>query len=125
MPTEPSFYVNVPSRIDPSAAPDGKDAVVVLVPVGHLIEGKKIGVDGQTESQDWDKLVERAKKQIIGCIEERLGIEGFREMITWEHVNTPLTCKSFWFFLFSSSLSTSFKGCSLSFVDSLHDVNQG
>jgi phytoene dehydrogenase-like protein len=31
IPKEPSFYVNVPSRIDPSAAPEGKDSVVVLV----------------------------------------------------------------------------------------------
>ncbi|XRM37016.1 hypothetical protein ABZX51_000508 [Aspergillus tubingensis] len=28
LPDEPSFYVNVPSRIDPTAAPKGKDAVV-------------------------------------------------------------------------------------------------
>ena len=38
IPKEPSFYVNVPSRIDPSAAPPGKDSVVVLVPVGHLLK---------------------------------------------------------------------------------------
>ncbi|GAB1735580.1 hypothetical protein NU219Hw_g4157t1 [Hortaea werneckii] len=38
IPDEPSFYVNVPSRVDPSAAPEGTDSVVVLVPVGHLID---------------------------------------------------------------------------------------
>ncbi|KAM3422490.1 hypothetical protein BST61_g2837 [Cercospora zeina] len=38
IPDEPSFYVNVPSRVDPTAAPEGKDSVVVLVPVGHLLE---------------------------------------------------------------------------------------
>ncbi|RAK94845.1 phytoene desaturase family protein [Aspergillus ibericus CBS 121593] len=36
IPEEPSFYLHVPSRIDPSASPPGTDAVVVLVPVGHL-----------------------------------------------------------------------------------------
>ncbi|KAL1305965.1 hypothetical protein AAFC00_004102 [Neodothiora populina] len=36
IPDEPSFYVNVPSRPDPTAAPEGKDAIIVLVPVGHL-----------------------------------------------------------------------------------------
>ncbi|TKA26041.1 Phytoene desaturase [Salinomyces thailandicus] len=38
IPDEPSFYVNVPSRVDPSAAPEDKDSVVVLVPVGHLLD---------------------------------------------------------------------------------------
>ncbi|KAK5107739.1 ATP-binding cassette transporter CGR1 [Meristemomyces frigidus] len=38
IPDEPSFYVNVPSRVDGSAAPKGKDSVVVLVPVGHLVD---------------------------------------------------------------------------------------
>ena len=38
IPDEPSFYVNVPSRVDSSAAPAGKDSVVVLVPVGHLVD---------------------------------------------------------------------------------------
>ncbi|KAI9689131.1 MAG: hypothetical protein M1822_000869 [Bathelium mastoideum] len=37
IPAEPSFYVNVPSRIDPSAAPPSCDTLVVLVPVGHLL----------------------------------------------------------------------------------------
>ncbi|TKA58665.1 Phytoene desaturase [Friedmanniomyces simplex] len=38
IPDAPSFYVNVPSRVDASAAPEGKDSVVVLVPVGHLVD---------------------------------------------------------------------------------------
>ena len=36
-PEEPSFYVHVPSRTDPTAAPEGKDSIVILVPVGHLM----------------------------------------------------------------------------------------
>lgn len=38
IPNQPSFYVNVPSRPDPTAAPEGKDTVIVLVPVGHLLD---------------------------------------------------------------------------------------
>ncbi|PNS19586.1 Phytoene desaturase [Sphaceloma murrayae] len=38
IPNEPSFYVNVPSRVDDTAAPEGKDTLVILVPVGHLLE---------------------------------------------------------------------------------------
>ncbi|KAK6415223.1 hypothetical protein LTR81_011170 [Elasticomyces elasticus] len=54
IPDAPSFYVNVPTRVDASAAPEGKDSVVVLVPVGHLLDGpsaaEKEGVvaDGPT-----------------------------------------------------------------------------
>lgn len=36
MPSDPSFYVNIPSRVDPSAAPEGKDAVIVLVSIFSL-----------------------------------------------------------------------------------------
>ncbi|KAF1344657.1 Phytoene dehydrogenase [Delphinella strobiligena] len=41
IPNQPSFYVNVPSRPDPTAAPEGKDSVIVLVPVGHLLDQSK------------------------------------------------------------------------------------
>ena len=124
MPREPSFYVNVPSRVyvfftdtivshrsqsyaalrDPSASPDGKDAIVVLVPVGHLLpsskneEAIKTFSNGSslpdTDSQDWPSLVERARKQVIESMEGRLGIKGLREKIIWEDVNTPVTCMS-------------------------------
>ncbi|WVF72604.1 hypothetical protein IAT40_007422 [Kwoniella sp. CBS 6097] len=109
MPREPSFYVNVPSRVDPTAAPEGKDAIVILVPVGHLLpsHGKSSnGTEGESirtfskgsktpdaESQDWPALVERARTQVIEVMEARLGIKGLREKITWEEVNTPQTWK--------------------------------
>ncbi|OJZ89670.1 hypothetical protein ASPFODRAFT_58355 [Aspergillus luchuensis CBS 106.47] len=57
LPDEPSFYVNVPSRIDPTAAPKGKDAVVVLVPTGHMMDS--------TEPQDWDTLVSKARDTYV------------------------------------------------------------
>jgi len=36
LPDEPSFYINAPKRSDPTVAPEGKDSLMVLVPVGHL-----------------------------------------------------------------------------------------
>jgi len=97
IPKDPSFYVNVPSRVDPTAAPEGKDSLVVLVPVGHLIPGSadKVGnpAKGNKASQDWPAMVEQARTQIISTLEKRLGITGLREMIKWEDVNTPLTWK--------------------------------
>ncbi len=80
MPSEPSFYLNVPSKIDSSAAPEGKETIVVLVPVGHmLLEEKK---------QDWPALVQKAKKQVLEIVEKRIGVN-LANHIEWEKVNTP------------------------------------
>jgi len=92
MPDEPIFYVNVPSRIDPSAAPAGKDAIVVLLPVGHIKEIKnEAGLDENT--QDWDKLVETARQVVFNTIEKRTGVKGLRSMVLHEMINTPVTWK--------------------------------
>ena len=93
IPQEPSFYVNVPSRVDPSAAPEGKDSVVVLVPVGHLmdeLEGR--GIEAQSR-QDWEAMVSKARETIISTIEARTGAQGMRESIVNEVVNTPQSWK--------------------------------
>jgi len=82
LPDDPSFYVNVPSRIDPTAAPEGKDSIVVLVPVGHLSNVPNI---------DFDKLVKKAREQVIDTIEKRLKISNFRSLISHEKVNDPRT----------------------------------
>lgn len=87
LPTEPSFSVNVPSRIDPTAAPDGKDAVVVLVPVGHIM-------DDPSNPQDWGSLVNRAREAVSLTIEPRTGATGLRESILRESVETPTSWKA-------------------------------
>nr|XP_019044479.1 hypothetical protein I302_06390 [Kwoniella bestiolae CBS 10118]OCF23409.1 hypothetical protein I302_06390 [Kwoniella bestiolae CBS 10118] len=103
MPREPSFYVNVPSRVDPTAAPKNKDSLVILIPVGHL-HNTKNGEQGirtfsngskepDQDSQDWPALVDRARKQVIEIMESRLGIVGLKDKIVWEGVNTPQTWK--------------------------------
>lgn len=94
LPDDPSFYVNVPSRIDPSAAPEGCDAVIVLVPVGHLLRSK--GNEGEipTEQaeQDWDAVVARARAAVIETITARTGVAaGWEKNIVHEMVNTPRT----------------------------------
>ncbi|KAJ5272571.1 Phytoene desaturase [Penicillium angulare] len=87
LPDEPSFYVNVPSRIDPSAAPEGKDAVVVLVPVGHID-------DDPSNPQNWDELVKLARDVVIQTIEARTGAKGLRDSIIEESIETPVTWNS-------------------------------
>ncbi|GAQ36269.1 phytoene dehydrogenase [Aspergillus niger] len=85
LPDEPSFYVNVPSRIDPTAAPNGKDAVVVLVPTGHMMDS--------TEPQDWDTLVSKARDIVFDTIETRTGARALRESLLHEYVETPASWK--------------------------------
>ena len=89
IPKEPSFYVNVPSRIDPSAAPSGKDSIVVLVPCGHLLEGQ---ADRGISGQDWDGMVNRARKAVVETVRLRTGID-LQRHITNEIINTPSSWK--------------------------------
>jgi phytoene desaturase len=46
VPEDPSFYVNVPTRTDASLAPEGQDAVYILVPVPHQHPGTDWKVEG-------------------------------------------------------------------------------
>ena len=92
IPDEPSFYVNVPSRIDPSAAPEGKDSIVVLVPVGHLMnESEGRGLQA-SKRQDWDAMIEKARQAVLDTVESRTGAK-LRHHIINEMVNTPATWK--------------------------------
>lgn len=94
LPDDPSFYVNVPSRIDPSSAPDGCDTVIVLVPVGHLLRsrGHETEIPAEKTEQDWDAIVARARKAVIETITARTGVTpGWEKNIVHETVNTPRT----------------------------------
>lgn len=109
IPEEPSFYVNVPSRIDPSAAPSGKDNIVVLVPVGHLLKSKiyssennaydlssgekagdsGVGLDINNEAE-MQKMVDLARSTILTTIAARTGTD-LKPLIIHEILNTPTT----------------------------------
>lgn len=92
IPKEPSFYVNVPSRVDPTAAPTNKDSVVVLVPVGHLLDdGEGRGLNPQNK-QDWDVMVNKAREAVFSTVEQRTGAK-IRESVIQEIINTPGTWK--------------------------------
>lgn len=87
VPDDPSFYVNVPSRIDPTAAPPGKDAVVVLVPIGSLRDSD------DNDQQRWDWVISATRDLIIHTIEKRTGIKNLRAKILHETYETPFTWK--------------------------------
>jgi len=104
IPPEPSFYVNVPSRIDPTAAPPGKDSIVVLVPVGHLLNSatyssspsdpKANSGAGLPIEQDWNSIVSSARETIISTIESRTGCASLSNLIIHEELNTPISWES-------------------------------
>lgn len=82
LPEEPSFYIHVPSRIDSDAAPEGKDSVVVLVPVGHLTP--------ENENK-MDEMIKIARSKVLKTLEKRLNTENFGQFIEAEIVNDPRT----------------------------------
>lgn len=94
LPHDPSFYINVPSRIDPTAAPEGCDAVIALVPVGHLLRSRGADadaddVDPRLQEQDWARLVAKARETVLRTVSARTGCERLDGLITHEIVNTP------------------------------------
>ena len=92
IPKEPSFYVHVPTRVDETAAPAGKECVVVLVPCGHLLEGEATAGLNPHSQQDWDSMVSKARNAVIDTIKARLGVD-LKPHIAHEMLNTPATWK--------------------------------
>jgi phytoene desaturase len=78
LPEDPSFYTNAASRTDADAAPEGMEALYVLVPVPHL--GPNV---------DWGHELEPFKERVYDLLEKRAGIEKIREHIVFEATQTP------------------------------------
>lgn len=79
LPETPSFYVNAPARTDPSFAPADGDALMVLVPAGHLDENK---------AQDWGALRDRARAYVIDRL-EGIGVKDLGRRILFEETMGP------------------------------------
>ncbi|MFN2119094.1 MAG: phytoene desaturase family protein [Anaerolineales bacterium] len=84
LPDRPSFYVHAPARVDPTAAPPGQDTLYVLVPVGHLDE---------RTTQDWDKMVERARQAVLQRLAADMDVRDLGDHIKFEIVYQPQTWK--------------------------------
>ncbi|MBF0385056.1 MAG: phytoene desaturase [Candidatus Omnitrophica bacterium] len=78
VPEDPSFYVHVPTKTDPSLAPEGKDIVYILVPVANFQEG------------EYDMACHEAKirKIVFDKINEATGVN-LEELIEVERKFTP------------------------------------
>ena len=65
LPDDPAFYVCVPSRTDPSYAPQGGSSVMVLVPV-----------PAQSPHVDWAREEVPFRQRILDLLETRAGMVG-------------------------------------------------
>ncbi|KAJ1554962.1 hypothetical protein HK096_011038 [Nowakowskiella sp. JEL0078] len=101
LPQSPSFYVHVPSKLDPSIAPPGKEVVIVLVPTGHMSnEDSKLFSNSQDcegyaekrmiRDKYFEQLKETARFAVISTIKKKIGVD-ISVLIEVEDINTPVT----------------------------------
>ncbi len=79
LPDQPSFYVNAPTRTEPSFAPPGGDSLMVLVPAGHQDDSRK---------QDWPALQALARKAVLQRL-ARIGLPDIERRIAYEAAYGP------------------------------------
>jgi len=79
LPANPSLYIHVPTRLDPSMAPQGQDSVTAIVPVGHMSENG---------GQNWGALRDEARQHVFRRL-RTLGITDFESHIKFEYAFTP------------------------------------
>eukprot|EP01052_Picozoa_sp_SAG31_P017496 SAG31_NODE_1198_length_9441_cov_3.648897_7_plen_261_part_00 len=83
LPDEPSFYINASGRTDATVAPQGKDTLTILVPVGHQAE------DGAPD-QDWPALIARARQAVLARLRmDDVGIDDITEHLVYEKIYSP------------------------------------
>jgi phytoene desaturase len=78
LPTDPSFYVNRPTRTDPGMAPEGCDALYVLTPVPH-----------QTPHVSWSEAAPLMRDRMFQLLEQRLGLKDLAHHVRVCHMLTP------------------------------------
>jgi phytoene desaturase len=79
MPDEPNFYIHAPTRMDPSAAPAGRDTLYVAIPVGHI---------NARNPQDWSALQGQGRMFILNRLAQ-LGMTDLAAHIKAEAVFGP------------------------------------
>lgn len=77
MPTDPAFYLQNATVLDPSLAPLGHSTLYILAPVPNL-----------TGKVDWASVEAPFREQLLDLIAERAGITDIRELIVAERTIT-------------------------------------
>lgn len=75
----PNFYVHCPARTDPTAAPPGKDSVMILLPVANM---------QQTDASEYEALVDAGRLRILKAFSDA-GLGDIKPLILHEKVITP------------------------------------
>lgn len=78
LPEDPTLYVVAASRTDPSVAPPGCETLKVLPHIPHL-----------RPDRAWTREDYMALKEAVLIKLERMGLEGLRRQVVYEHVWTP------------------------------------
>ena len=84
-PEKPLFYLSIPSSTDVGAAPEGKDALVILIPMATGLED-----DDATRQRYLDMVAERMKAQIGMDIREHIVIQrsyAYRDFVKDYHAH--------------------------------------
>jgi phytoene desaturase len=80
MPSDPPIYIYCPSKIDGTMAPEGKDAINVMIRVPNTRNEKIV----------WNKkLIKKMRDRLIQTIQRVNGLEDIEENIEFESYLTP------------------------------------
>lgn len=81
LPEDPSIYLYVPSKVDSSLAPEGKESLYVLVPVPELSVSQKA----------WDEeTIKKYREKVLKIASKQCGLESIEDHIEFEQIVTPL-----------------------------------
>jgi phytoene desaturase len=72
-----SSYLHIPTRTDPTLAPDGHEAFYILIPVPHLDSGI-----------DWSKIADPFKQKVFNFLEKNY-LPGLKDNLVTEKILTP------------------------------------
>jgi phytoene desaturase len=78
LPDDFSMYLHVPTRSDPSMAPDGKESMYVLIPVPNLQSGN-----------DWEREKAAYTKKVLDYLEHDFGMKDLQQNIEVCEAFTP------------------------------------
>jgi phytoene desaturase len=79
LPATYSTYVHAPTRSEPAMAPNGADALAVLLPVPNL----RAGID-------WAREGDRLRDALVADMENTFGLSGLEAAVAVEHRMTPV-----------------------------------
>lgn len=79
-PQKPHFYIQAPTRTDPSRSPKNQDTLTVMIPINRLHSDHPL---------DWNKYAHQTKKYVISRLKQA-GLGDIGKLIKFEILITPL-----------------------------------